>query len=427
MITGVLVIVFGLWLLSYPLADFLLHHVQGGAFHASEASRQVALTFDDGPDASTPEMLAVLRQAGVKATFFMIVERAQAHPHWVKMVAEEGHEIGLHGVRHRSSYLMTPRATMASIRRGVAELKALSGQEILWYRPPWGHHSLWTWWACRRLGLKRLLWTVAPNDFRAENSPKQIASYVFQALSAGGVVVLHDGGGDRSRTVSALPLIVQNVRRMALEPVTASQLVGERSWLKVAWRWWETRFQLAWKVEPIPSRVGSMPIFRIGRIRYHGPRIPSPAGTLEPGAWFGEIHFDNGILSRYSTEPSHMLKAYQLIRRSLSDLATFVSENERYRAVTSFGGITVLDAGQATERLGFRRTPVRGWRKVSMRIYLILLMAMYHRRGWRTLRGRWTQLHPVFLTIDRRTLIERYGRDPIASEVRVQAVNHDPR
>lgn len=399
-----------LWVLTYPVADVIFHHAQWGAFHANEDQRQVALTFDDGPAEDTVAILTELHRLNIKATFFMVAERASEHPEWVTLVVSGGHEIGLHGYRHRSAYLNTPWGTMADIAQGVAKLRDLSGQPIQWYRPPWGHHNLWTWWACRRLRLKRVLWTVAPDDWRAAHSKEKISNHVVKAALPGGVVVLHDGGGDRTRTRLALPLIAAGLRRIGIEPVPMEALAFEASWLKTGWRWWETRFQVAWDLDPVPSQGSMVPIFRLGKIRFRGSRLALSSVVLDHGDWFGELHFDNSELSRFSDDTRHVLKAYQAIRQSLVDLASFVGQSEKYQDVLAFGGVTVLNAGKAIERLGFVRVPVVGWRRLSMRLYLIWLMAMYHRQGWRSIK-RYRHLSPVLLVIDRQTLIQRYPSD----------------
>ena len=400
----------GILIFVYPIPDLVFHHFQWGAFHASERRRQVALTFDDGPTEDTMEILDILASAGVKATFFMVSERAANHPEWVRRVVEQGHEIGLHGQRHRSAYTMTPWQTAASLRRGVAQLEAVSGTRVRWYRPPWGHHNLWTWWTARRLGLERVLWTVAPNDWNPRNAPERIVQHVAQAALAGGVVVLHDGGGDRTRTKAALPVMIERLRRAALEFTTVGSLERDPSWLKMIWRWWEARFQIAWDIDPVPSSKETVPIFRLGKVRYRGKEMLLGRTALHPGQWFGEIHFDNGVLSQFSDDSRHSLKAFHAVRRSLIDLASFVTESEKYQDVAGFGGVTVLDAGQAIERLGFHRRPVVGWQRLSMSVYLAVLMAMYHRQGWRSIR-RQRRLRPILLVMDRATLLERYGPD----------------
>lgn len=407
MVLTVVMAVFGLWLVTYPLADLIFHHAQLGAFHGTDQNRHIALTFDDGPDQDTRAILNELARLEVRATFFVVAERAREHPELIRQIVQAGHDLGLHGRVHRSAYWLSPWTSFRSLRTGVSDLVSITGLPVRWYRPPWGHHSLWIWWACRRLGLTRVLWTVAPNDWKSSQSPERIASHVVRSASPGAVVVLHDGGGSRQRTCTALDRMVTELRQLGLAPSPLSSM-GAQSWgLRVIWRWWETHFSLAWEVDAVPSADGGLPMYRLGRIRYRGHAVDVRGTRIQPGDWFGEVHFDNTVLSAFSAGSSQGLKAYRAAQRGMRDLALFVGQG-RYAAVQSFGGITVLDAGQAIERLGFQRIAIRGWQLWSMWVYLMVLMAVYHRAGWSNLR-RYAKLRPVLLVIDRTTLLARYG------------------
>ena len=123
----------------------------------------------------------------------------------------------------------------------------------------------------------------------------------------------------------------------------------------------------------------------------------------------GEIHFGNPALSQLSSSRAGGLRAFHAVLRSLSDVAKFVQGSEKYRDIVVVGGITLLDASSAIEKLGFDRIPISGFRKWSMWVYLIILMAIYHADGWNTLK-RFFRLRPVLLLMDRDTLIKRYLR-----------------
>lgn len=392
----------------YPLTDLLFHHLQYGALHGSDRSPRVALTFDDGPSAETPEVLAELGRLDVRATFFMVAERAREHPEWVRQVVEAGHEVALHGLIHRSSYLYSPWGAARALFVAKRDLEAVAGRSVRFYRPPWGHHNLGTWWASRRLGLTRVLWTIAPDDWRPDRRPERIAGHVEWLTQPGGIIVLHDGGGDRSRTVASLAPMVASLRRRGLEPAPVGDLAVEPSWGKSAWAWWETRFTQWWEIEDVPAQSGGRPILRVGRSSYPGPPLATPAGRVPKGAAMAEIHFGNPVLAQFSDAAVRSLRAYHAVIRGLYDLADFLSQHPKYAEVEVIGGVTLLDAAHAIERLGFRRVVISGWLKWSQWVYLMVLMTIYHRRGWRNL-FRLGRLRPVLLVIDRETLFARYG------------------
>ena len=109
------------------------------AWRGPRAGRRLALTFDDGPDPEwTPRLLDALGTSGVRATFFLIGERADRAPALVRRMIAEGHEVGNHSWSHRSLWLCGPRTTAAEIGRAHERLAALTGTPPRHFRPPWG-------------------------------------------------------------------------------------------------------------------------------------------------------------------------------------------------------------------------------------------------------------------------------------------------
>jgi peptidoglycan-N-acetylglucosamine deacetylase len=153
----------------------------------------VALTFDDGPDpGSTPAVLEALDALGWRATFFMLGEMVRAAPGLAAEVAAAGHEIGVHGDRHRSLLRLGPRATHDDIRRATDEIRATTGVDPQWYRPPFGTLSFNGLVAARALDLRVVLWTSWGRDWRAEATGESVAQDVLDGFVDGGTVLLHD-------------------------------------------------------------------------------------------------------------------------------------------------------------------------------------------------------------------------------------------
>lgn len=400
-----------LWLAVYGLPDLMFHRWQWGSVLGTRNSGRIGLTFDDGPGADTAAVLDVLARHGVTATFFVVAERAERHPDLIRRMIAEGHEIGVHGLYHRSAFLEPPWVTGRRIRRAFDILAAMTGSRPVVYRPPWGHFNLAAWWAGRRLGMDRVLWNIAPDDWRADRSPDRIARYVVQAAQPGTVVVLHDAGGDRGRTVTALDTMIPALRRLGMEPSAVRQLPRDASEFRRWWTWWEIRFSLKWDVDTIPASSGGSPVLRLGLIRYRGRPVRLADGVeLQAGDPMGEIHFGNVALSRFSRQSTGALRAFHAVLKGLGDLAAVVAENPKYREVRAVGGVTLLDAAGAIERLGFERVAVKGWQKWWLWIYLIVLMAVYHEAGWSTLR-RFGRLEPVLVLMSARSFLSRYRRE----------------
>lgn len=403
-----LTIVVGIWVLTYAIPDLIWHHAQWGAFQGSRDSQRIGLTFDDGPGRFTGLVLDALQEYGAQATFFMIVEAAERNPDLVQRVLEGGHTIGLHGVQHRSMHLMAPWTSIGAIHQGAQRLTTLTGSRPLYYRPPWGHMNLFTWWACRREHLTPVFWTIAPNDWDPRRDAPFIARQITQCALPGGVVVLHDAGGDRTRTIEALELTIPPLQKLNLTLSGLEAIPRDRSELRRIWTWWETRFTRVWDVDTVPSSMGGDPVLRLGRKAYRGPLVVFNDGsTLEAPAVIGEIHFGNAALSQLSKTATGGLRAFHAVLKSLGDVARVVEDDPKYRDIQAIGGITLLDASSAIEKLGFRRIAVRGWQKWSMWVYLTWLMAIYHNDGWRTWR-RFFKLQPVFLLMSRQELQRKY-------------------
>ncbi|MFF4338748.1 polysaccharide deacetylase family protein [Kitasatospora sp. NPDC001540] len=187
----------------------------GGASHASATNvlrhtasggRTVALTFDDGPGPATGQVLDLLAQYGAKATFCEIGDNAKTRPAAVQRILAEGHRLCDHTVDHpQPMHTQTHEQQVAEIRDAKADIERAAGGSptITWWRAPGGDFTAENERIGADLGMKSLGWTVDPRDW-SRPGVQAIVSTVQQNLRPGGVVLMHDGGGDRSQTVAAL-------------------------------------------------------------------------------------------------------------------------------------------------------------------------------------------------------------------------------
>jgi len=171
----------------------------------------VTLTFDDGPHPEgTPAVLEALGSR--KATFFMIGEQVERFPSLAAEVAAAGHEIGLHGYRHRNQMRVTPRWLAEDLERGSAAIARATGSAPRLYRPPYGIFTP-AGLALTR-GYDRLMWSKWGRDWRASITPAEIARLATRDLADGDVILLHDADwysapGSHRRTAAALPQILE--------------------------------------------------------------------------------------------------------------------------------------------------------------------------------------------------------------------------
>jgi peptidoglycan/xylan/chitin deacetylase (PgdA/CDA1 family) len=168
----------------------------------------VALSFDDGPWPDTPQFLAVLEQAGIKATFCMIGRQVTAHPEWVRQVAAAGMTLCNHTQNHN---IRLDKAgadvVQAEIQGGVNAQLGVVGRPPSLYRPPGGALSALIEDDANRAGEQVLGWSVDPSDYKRPGTSRIVAAVMAQ-VRPGAIILLHDGGGDRSQTLAALPRII---------------------------------------------------------------------------------------------------------------------------------------------------------------------------------------------------------------------------
>ena len=168
----------------------------------------VALTFDDGPDpASTPAFLDLLARRDRRATFFVLGAQAQAAPSLLRRMVEEGHEVAVHGWRHRCTAATPPGRLVAELRAAREVVEEATGRRTWWYRPPYGVLTAEAVLACRGLGLTPVLWTAWGRDWERSATPDRIVSTVLRTLRPGGTILLHDtdlhGRGDWRHALEA--------------------------------------------------------------------------------------------------------------------------------------------------------------------------------------------------------------------------------
>lgn len=189
---------------------------------ARGAERRVALTFDDGPDLQrTPAVLDLLARQGVRATFFVVGARAEAHPELVRRMVAEGHVVGNHSYTHSWRFpLRSLGRTVEELRRTGEVLHRITGRQPRLFRPPFGVTNPTIARAVRRLGLDPVGWSIRSLDTMGQ-SPERVAARILRRLHPGAVILLHDRCAGSERLVG---LLVEGLRSRGLEPVTLPEL-----------------------------------------------------------------------------------------------------------------------------------------------------------------------------------------------------------
>jgi len=192
----------------------------GPIYGGSKARKVIALTFDDGPKSDTARILDILKQKGVKATFFLVGAQAQTYPDIVKRIAAEGHQVGSHTYNHRDLEYLTESQITQELFKTAATLRALTGQEVRYLRPPGGHVGKKLPTVARRFHLTTVLWSANCAPYEGKSRQK-LFDYVVSSAKPGGIVLLHNL---ELVTLNALPDIIDALRRKGYEFVTVSEL-----------------------------------------------------------------------------------------------------------------------------------------------------------------------------------------------------------
>ena len=192
---------------------------------AAEAAGAVVLTFDDGPDpVVTPAVLRVLASRDARATFFCVGEHAARHRALTAEIARRGHRLENHSYTHSNAFFFhRPAALDRELGRCQDELQAASGRAPTFFRAPAGIRSPLLQSALARHGLRLASWTRRGFDTASRN-PATVARRLTRGLSAGDVLLLHDGAfreaSGRERVVlAALPLVLDAVEAAGLRTV----------------------------------------------------------------------------------------------------------------------------------------------------------------------------------------------------------------
>ena len=194
--------------------------------------RRVALTFDDGPAASTETVLDVLSAEDARATFFIVGGFVAGRESTLQRAIAEGNELGVHGWNHfNAMHLREPETLSQELTACADELERAIGERPQLVRPPYGGDAGRTARAAAKLGLGPVvLWTVLCFDWAEDARADAIAKRAVAEAHPGAIICLHDGDGKdaavtRGATVTALPAIVQGLRRDGYELVTVSELL----------------------------------------------------------------------------------------------------------------------------------------------------------------------------------------------------------
>ena len=217
--------------------------VFGKVYYKGKTSqKEVALTFDDGPnDPYTSQILDILEQYRVQATFFEVGKNVELDPQTSKRLLVDGDVIGNHSYSHSANHALTTYGE-SDMRRGEEAIYNALGVKPYLYRPPHGKLSPWEIHYAHNMGMIEVTWTIEAPEL-AGWSGAQEAQYIVKKVGvkngSGDIILLHDGYGtehndkhaDKSATVEAVKMIISQLEAEGYTFVTVPELLGTASYL----------------------------------------------------------------------------------------------------------------------------------------------------------------------------------------------------
>lgn len=440
-------------------------------FRRGVAKRELALTFDDGPDPRyTPMLLDLLKRYDAKATFFVVGSHAEQNPELIRRMHEEGHAIGIHNYVHRSNWVMSPWTVKRHVQRTSQIIESITGKKPQFYRPPWGIVNVFDFAQLRSLNI--VLWTKMFSDWKKKVGADNLYRKMRENLFPGQVFLLHDRGDTLgadeeapAHTIAAVERILEDGRELEFKFVTVDELMalsdGNRAArlaskrairrggseahassaadgsngragdagtkaagvAKVgpvkrvvvgAWMLWEKLFHVVFRLHPVGD--GSFMYYRI--IRYSGPDLVlRDQSRIRRGDLVAELHFDNETMYRIGMQSKSAVQiALRLIREvkvALPDASRQFAVLHREQPIKAIFGVSMVNKG--AEALGFDTFSLKpGLFSKLTNWYLKLLMSIIHPDGKSKIRKHGEKLEPRMILMSRKLL--NLWQDPASAE-----------
>ena len=194
-------------------------------YYGNPSMPEVALTFDDGPNPYyTQQVLTVLQQYGIKATFFCIGRQVAEYPWLVQQEYAAGNVIGNHTWSHPDLTKLSSDDILTQINTTSDAIQQAIGVRPTFFRPPYGVFNANVLTQANQLGLTTIIWNDEARDWTTPGI-SVISSRILGLAGNGAIILLHDGGGNRSQTVAALPTIITSLRHQGYTFVTLPQMI----------------------------------------------------------------------------------------------------------------------------------------------------------------------------------------------------------
>ena len=191
----------------------------------SDGRKLVCLTFDDGPSEYTYQILDILREKGARATFFCLGSSVLLDPEAVRAIEGAGCEVMSHTMNHENHFETSSDETHEETVEAYQVLSDYAGVSTTVLRPPYGNWNEYCWISTRGTTSASVIWNIDSLDWEQPGADA-IVENCTTGVGSGDIILMHDGGGDRSQDIEALPQIIDKLREQGFEFVTLSELMA---------------------------------------------------------------------------------------------------------------------------------------------------------------------------------------------------------
>lgn len=187
----------------------------------------IALTFDDGPTEYVPEVLALLKEHEVKATFYVIGNEIEKNREMTQGIVNAGHELGNHSYSHHRMVLKSPQFIERELKQTDELIRKSGYTGEITFRPPYGKKLFLLPWYLRSHGKKTIMWDVEPRKYLGDTaSTEEITQYVLTNTKPGSIILIHPWYGEENASREALPAIIQRLTQQGYRFVTIQELLS---------------------------------------------------------------------------------------------------------------------------------------------------------------------------------------------------------
>ena len=224
---GLPILLFGLWKYSKSESSQLFGEIIN---RADIGKKVVALTFDDGPSAAyTQEILDVLEDNGIKATFFLVGKEIQSNPLEAQRIVAAGHEVGNHSFTHSRMLFKSLDFVKDEIDNTSQLIRKAGYAGEIYFRPPYGKKLFTLPYYLDSKNITSITWDVAPDSVLPLNaSPDALAQYAVANTRPGSIILMHVMFKSRRNSMAAVPKIISGLKEKGYQFVTVEQLISQR-------------------------------------------------------------------------------------------------------------------------------------------------------------------------------------------------------